>query len=122
HGITTVREPGSFNGLDWTKWHQQQAEKNTIVSPRIIPYAGFGMGAESPIFGPNQARDWVRGIKKQGAAGIKFFGATPKVMAAALDEAKQQDLGTMMHHAQLNVVGTNVVDSARLGLGSMEHW
>lgn len=122
HGITTVREPGSFNGLDWTKWHQQQAEKNTIVSPRIIPYAGFGMGAESPIFGPNQARDWVRGIKKQGAAGIKFFGATPKVMAAALDEAKQQGLGTMMHHAQLNVVGTNVVDSARLGLGSMEHW
>ena len=31
HGITTVREPGSFNGLNWTKWHQQQAEKNSIV-------------------------------------------------------------------------------------------
>lgn len=122
HGITTVREPGSFNGLDWTKWHEQQAAKNAIVSPRIIPYAGFGMGSEQPIFGAKQARDWVKGIKKQGASGIKFFGATPKVMAAALDEANKQGLGTMMHHAQLNVVGTNVVDSARLGLGSMEHW
>jgi len=122
HGITTVREPGSFNGLDWTKWHQQQADKNAIVSPRIIPYAGFGMGADEPIFGPKQARDWVKSIKKQGATGIKFFGATPKVMAAALDEAKQQGLSTMMHHAQLNVLGTNVIDSARLGLDSMEHW
>ncbi|MDT7526218.1 amidohydrolase family protein [Pseudidiomarina sp. GXY010] len=122
HGITTVREPGSFNGLAWTKWHQQQSQSNQIVAPRIIPFVGFGMGAEEPIFTAEQARTWVRQIKQQGAAGIKFFGATPKVMAAALDEAKQQQLGSMMHHAQLNVVRTNVVDSARLGLGSMEHW
>lgn len=122
HGITTVREPGSFNGLEWTKWHQQQAADNSIVAPRIIPYVGYGMGAEEPIFKPEQARDWVRGIKRQGASGIKFFGARPEIIAAALDEAEKQGLGTMMHHAQLNVVRTNVVDSARLGLDSMEHW
>lgn len=122
HGITTVREPGSFNGLEWTKWHQQQAESNAIVAPRIIPFVSFGMGAEEPIFNGEQARAWVRQVKQQGAAGIKFFGATPKVMAAALDEAKQQQLGTMMHHAQLSVVRTNVLDSARMGLDSMEHW
>lgn len=122
HGITTVREPGSFNGLEWTKWHQQQAESNAIVAPRIIPFVSFGMGAEEPIFNGEQARAWVRHVKQQGAAGIKFFGATPKVMAAALDEAKQQQLGTMMHHAQLSVVRTNVLDSARMGLDSMEHW
>ncbi|RUO57939.1 amidohydrolase [Pseudidiomarina insulisalsae] len=122
HGITTVREPGSFNGLDWTRWHQQQAQNNTIVSPRIIPYVGYGMNANEPIFKAEQAREWVRDIKRQGAAGIKFFGARPEIIAAALDEAQQQNLGTMMHHAQLNVVRTNVVDSARLGLGSMEHW
>ncbi|WP_411360311.1 amidohydrolase family protein [Pseudidiomarina salilacus] len=122
HGITTVREPGSFNGLDWTKWHQQQSAENTIVAPRIIPYAGFGMGSSEPIFTAEQAREWVRDIKRQGAAGIKFFGARPQIIAAALDEAKQQELGTMMHHAQLNVVRTDVVDSARMGLGSMEHW
>lgn len=122
HGITTVREPGSFNGLEWTKWHQEQAASNSIVSPRIIPYLGYGMNSDEPIFKPEQAREWVRDIKQKGAEGIKFFGARPEIMAAALDEAEKQDLGTMMHHAQLNVVRTNVVDSARLGLDSMEHW
>ncbi|RUO75693.1 amidohydrolase family protein [Pseudidiomarina taiwanensis] len=122
HGITTVREPGSFNGLGWVQWHQQRAEDNRIVSPRIIPYVGFGMGSEEPIFTAEQARDWVREVKRKGAAGIKFFGATPRVMAAALDEANKQQLGTMMHHAQLNVVRTNVLDSARQGLTTMEHW
>ncbi len=122
HGVTTVREAGSFNGIEWTLWHRDQAQKNTIVAPRVIPYVGFGMGAKEPIVTAKQARNWVKGVKREGAAGIKFFGATPTVMAAALDEAQQQGLGTMMHHAQLNVVRTNVVDSARMGLDSMEHW
>jgi len=122
HGITTVREPGSFNGLAWTLKHAKAAAANTIVAPRIVPYVGFGQGLGQPVFNPDQARKWVQDIKKAGAAGIKFFGATPTIMAAALDEAKKQQLGTMMHHAQLNVMRTNVVDSARMGLTSMEHW
>lgn len=122
HGITTVREPGSFNGLDWTLKHVKAAEENHIVAPRIIPYVGFGQGLGQPVFSPDQARSWVKDIKQRGAAGIKFFGATPPIIAAALDEAKQQQLGTMMHHAQLNVMRTNVLDSARMGLDSMEHW
>jgi imidazolonepropionase-like amidohydrolase len=122
HGITTVREPGSFNGLDWVLDHVERSESNEIVAPRIIPYLGFGMGADKPIFTPKQARKWVKQAAKDGAKGIKFFGATPKVMEAALDEAKQQGLGTMMHHAQLNVMSMNVLDSARLGLTTMEHW
>ncbi|RUO28056.1 amidohydrolase [Aliidiomarina sedimenti] len=122
HGITTVREPGSFNGLDWTLEHAQRAERGEIAAPRIIPYVGFGQGSVEPIITAEQARDWVRHIKSEGASGIKFFGAPPRVIAAALDEAEQQELGTMMHHAQLNVVRTNVLDSARMGLDSMEHW
>ena len=121
HGITTIREPGSFNGLDWVKWHQQRAADNRITAPRIVPYVGFGMGREEPIYTAEQARDWVRYIKSQGAAGIKFFGASRRVMEAALDEANKQGLGTMMHHAQLNVKSMNALDSARLGLTSMEH-
>ncbi|MFT6954089.1 MAG: imidazolonepropionase-like amidohydrolase, partial [Glaciecola sp.] len=122
HGITTVREPGSFNGLDWVLDHVERSAKNTIVAPRIIPYLGFGMGSDSPIFTTKQARDWVKRAAKQGAKGVKFFGATPKIMEAALDEAKKQNLGTMMHHAQLNVMSMNALDSARLGLTTMEHW
>ncbi len=122
HGVTTVREPGSFRGLEWTLDHAARAERNEIAAPRIIPYASFGMGSKEPIVTAEQSRSWVRGIHKRGAHGIKFFGATPQVIAAALDEAKQLGLGTMMHHAQLNVVRTNALDSARMGLGSLEHW
>lgn len=122
HGITTIREPGSFNGVSWTMRHVKAANDNSIIAPRIIPYIGFGQGLSKPVFSPEQARSWVRDIKKAGAAGIKFFGAPKAIISAALDEAKKQQLGTMMHHAQLNVMQTNVLDSARMGLTSMEHW
>jgi len=122
HGITTVREPGSFNGIDWVMDHVQRSQANTIVAPRIVPYVGFGMGMEEPINTPSQARKWVKSIAKQGAKGIKFFGAPPEIMKAALNEAKKQGLGSMMHHAQLEVTNMNVVDSAKLGLTTMEHW
>ncbi|MBT0585571.1 amidohydrolase family protein [Alteromonas oceanisediminis] len=122
HGITTVREPGSFNGIDWVMDHVERSQKNQIVAPRIIPYLGFGMGSTSPIATPKQAREWMRSAKQQGAQGVKFFGASPAIMKAALDEAEKQGLGTMMHHAQLNVMSMNALDSARLGLTTMEHW
>ncbi|MBO1256466.1 amidohydrolase family protein [Alteromonas sp. 5E99-2] len=122
HGITTVREPGSFNGLDWVMDHVERSEKNTIVAPRIVPYLGFGLGAKSPILSTTDARNWVKEAKRKGAKGIKFFGANRAIIKAALDEAKTQQLGTMMHHAQLNVVKTDALDSARLGLTTMEHW
>ena len=122
HGITTIREAGSFNGPDWVKAHQKRSERNEIAAPRIVPYTGFGMDSEKPVITPAQARDWVQQAARQGAAGIKFFGAEPAVMKAALEEAKKQGLGSMMHHAQLNVAHWNVLDSARAGLGTMEHF
>lgn len=122
HGITTVREPGSFNGLDWTLKHQKQSQNNDITAPRIVPYVGFGMDWDKEITTPEETRRWVRHVADKGAQGIKFFGLPRPMMEAALDEANKQGLGTMMHHAQLNVVGTNALDSARLGLTSMEHW
>jgi len=122
HGITTIREPGSFNGLDWVQKQQRRSEKSQITAPRIVPYVGFGQGAEEPFQTPQQARQWVRDIADQQAAGIKFFGAPPEIMEAALDEANKQNLGTAMHHAQLDVVQWNVLDSARAGLTTMEHW
>lgn len=122
HGITTIREPGSFNGSQWVLPQVNQAQANLITAPRIIPYQGFGMESNSAITTPEEARNWVKLTKSKGYAGIKFFGAPPDIMQAALDEAKKQELGTMMHHAQLNVMRTNVLDSARLGLTTMEHW
>ena len=122
HGITTVREPGSFNGLDWVLDHQKRSGENTIAAPRIVPYVGFGMGRDKPINTPDQARKWVREVANKGASGIKFFGAHPDIMKAALDEAAKRGLGSAMHHAQLDVAHMNALDSARLGLTTMEHW
>ncbi len=122
HGITTIRDPSCGNGLDWCLDQQGRSAKNEITAPRIHAYPAFGMGRDEPISTPQQARDWVRKVARQGAQGIKFFGASPVVMEAALDEAGKQELGTAMHHAQLAVTGVNVLTSARWGLTTMEHW
>lgn len=122
HGITTIREPGSFNGLDWVQTQQERSARNEIIAPRIVPYVGFGEGSDGPILTPDDARKWVQDIAARGAAGIKLFGASPDVMTATLDEARIRGLGTAMHHAQMDVARWNVLDSARAGLTTMEHW
>jgi len=122
HGITTIREPGSFNGLDWVAAHQVRSTRNEIAAPRIVPYVAFGQGESGPFLTEEDTRAWVKKIARQGASGIKFFGAPANIMRAALDEAGKQRLGSMMHHAQLDVVNWNALDSARAGLTSMEHW
>ncbi len=121
HGITTVREP-SGRGLEWTLKLKRASENNEIVAPRIFAYTGFGQGSKSPISTTEMARNWVRENAKKGADGIKFFGAAPEIMAAALDENKKLGLGSACHHAQTDVARWNVLNSARAGLTSMEHW
>jgi imidazolonepropionase-like amidohydrolase len=122
HGITTVRDPGSGNGADWTLEHRDKSARNEITAPRLYTYVRFGMDSESPIVTPEDARSWVRYIAERGADGIKFGGAAPEILQAALDEAKKQGLGTAMHHAQLYVARANALDSATWGLTTMEHW
>nr|WKN40303.1 amidohydrolase family protein [Tunicatimonas sp. TK19036] len=122
HGITTVRDPGSGNGLDWTLDQKEKSANNTITAPRIQAYSFFGQGLEDGVNTPEEARTWVQDIADRGADGIKFFGARPDIMEAALDEAKKQNLRSACHHAQLNVAWLNVLNTARMGLTSMEHW
>ncbi|MGB5435508.1 MAG: amidohydrolase family protein [Maribacter sp.] len=121
HGITTVREP-SGRGADFTLDLKQKSARNEIVAPRIMAYIGFGEGSDTPITTPDMAREWVHNNAKKGADGIKFFGAEPEIMDAALRENKKLGLRSACHHAQLNVARWNVLHSARAGLTSMEHW
>ncbi|WP_298313649.1 amidohydrolase family protein [uncultured Aquimarina sp.] len=121
HGITTVREP-SGRGIDWTLKLKKASERNEIVAPRIYAYTGFGQGNKEPISTMEMARNWVRENAKKGADGIKFFGAAPEIMKAALDENKKLGLGSACHHAQTDVARWNVLNSARAGLTTMEHW
>jgi hypothetical protein len=122
HGITTVRDPGSGSGLDWTLEHKKLSAQNLITAPRIRAYNTFGTGSKEPIHTPEQARAWVNENKAKGADGIKFFGAAPEIMDAALRENKRLGLRAACHHAQLGVARWNVVQSAAAGLTTMEHW
>ena len=128
HGVTTVREP-SGRGIDWTLDLKKRSAANSITAPRIFAYTGFGQTSNSfnplddmPISTPELARKWVRANAARGADGIKFFGAEPEIMTAALDENKKLGLRSAMHHAQMSVARWNVLHSARAGLTSMEHW
>jgi len=124
HGITTVRDTGSVMGLEWTVGQSERAARNEIAAPDIIPYAMFpGTAvAQFEISSEEGARAWVRAVKKRGAKGVKLRGGTAEALAAVYDEAQKQGMGTASHHDQNGVYHMNVLDSARLGLDSMEHW
>ncbi|WP_339877293.1 amidohydrolase family protein [uncultured Algoriphagus sp.] len=122
HGVTTVRDPSAGNGLDWVLDQKKRSLANEITAPRIYAYTAFGQGAETAITTDEQARAWVNDNAKKGADGIKFFGANPEVMEAAISENKKIGLRSAMHHQQLDVARWNVLNSARAGLTSMEHW
>lgn len=122
HGVTTVRDPACGNGLDWVLDQRKRSASNEITAPRIFAYTVFGQGSKQPISTPEMARAWVRDNAAKGADGIKFFGAAPDLMKAALDENKKLGLRSACHHAQLAVARWNALHSAKAGLTSMEHW
>ncbi|MCH7715111.1 MAG: amidohydrolase family protein [Gemmatimonadetes bacterium] len=123
HGVTTIRDPGSGNGVDWTLEESRRSAANEIVAPRIFVYVRPGSGWDAgPIDTPETAREYVRWAADRGIDGLKLGSYDPDIMAALIDEAKQHGLGTQAHLAQTGVARMNVLDAARLGLGSMEHW
>jgi len=122
HGITTVRDVSAGNGLSWVLSEKKRSAENKIVAPRILAYTAFGQGSKKEIVTAQDARDWVNENAKNGADGIKFFGASPEVMDAAIRENKRIGLRSCAHHAQTDVARWNVISSARAGMTSMEHW
>lgn len=122
HGITTIRDPAAGNGLEWTLEEKKLSNENKITAPRIFAYTTFGQGSKQTIATPEQAIAWVDENAKKGADGIKFFGAAPQIMDAAIRENKKLGLRSACHHAQMDVARWNVLNSARAGLTSMEHW
>jgi imidazolonepropionase-like amidohydrolase len=127
HGVTTIRDPGSMNGVDWTLSERERSAKNQIVAPRIFAYVRPGTGWDKgQVTTPDIAREYVRWAKQKGADGFKIIGGDsifdPEILSALLDEAKKLQIGSTTHMAQTGVVRTNVIQAARMGMGSMEHW
>ncbi|WP_084500310.1 amidohydrolase family protein [Brevibacterium album] len=122
HGVTTVREVGCLNGLDFTLHEAERSADDAITAPRILPNPVFGLGGRGPITAPEEAIEWVRGIAGRGAAGVKFFGAEPGAFEAALREINELGLDSACHHEQRRVRQVNAMTTARWGLRSVEHW
>ena len=57
HGITTIRDPGSMEGIDTIVAHARLSADNKISAPTIIPYAVAGANT------PDEAHALVRRLK-----------------------------------------------------------
>lgn len=125
HGVTTVRGVSFYFGPGTPDLSDAaRSAANTIVAPRLVPYAVFGdKWTKGTPDTPEGARIWVRWAKAQGYDGVKFFnGQTPSVLAAALDEAKKQKLGTVAHLGQMGAAQVNARKAVQLGLGGVTHF
>jgi len=123
HGVTSVRETGCFNGLSWTLEQKKASAEGRIDAPTIYAYAPFPATTDyvKSINTPEQAANWVEAVKQAGADGIKFFGAPPAIMKAALEKCSELGLRSCCHHAQLAVGRMNALQTAGWGLTSTEH-
>ncbi|MFK7829561.1 MAG: amidohydrolase family protein [Congregibacter sp.] len=124
HGITTIRGV-SAGPLNWTLNERERSARNEIVAPRIFAYHVPGQGEDwkgGAITTPEKAREWIRWAKRKGIDGIKIFNHPPAVLAALLDEANSNDLGSVAHLSQLMVGETNARQAVGMGLGTVTHF
>ena len=113
HGITTVREPGSGEGVDTTVAHARLSSENRIAAPTIIPYVT--VEADSP----DSARARIRRAKARLAQGLKIFINRPDVWDAIADEARKNNLPIA---TDLKIQEADAIRAAQLGVRTLEHW
>ena len=115
HGITSIREPGCGNGIEWCASERKRSDANAITAPRIFPYVLLRRRQRHA----DRARRTKRALgarhKAKGALGMKCFGYRPDILEAAFDELKKQGMRSACHHAQLDVARVNVLDHRALG-------
>ncbi|MCP4726376.1 MAG: amidohydrolase family protein [bacterium] len=116
HGITTMREVGTRFGLETLIDQRNKSWNNEITAPRILAYHTVRGGT------PEQVRETIRRNAAAGVDGVKMFGFSPKLYEAILDEANKLGLRTACHLSQSAVGRSNMLDLARMGLTTMEHW
>jgi imidazolonepropionase-like amidohydrolase len=117
HGVTTVRGVPLGGNNEFAVSEKQRSERNEIVAPRIFNYQRPGS-----VSTPEAARAWVQNAAKTGVDGLKLGAQLPDIMAALLDEAKKQGLGSTAHLQQSGVAQMNAITAARLGLGTVTHF
>jgi imidazolonepropionase-like amidohydrolase len=122
HGVTTVRGV-SLGSQNLAVREKERSAKNEIVAPRIFNYQRPGSGWDGGrMDSPEQARAYVRWAAANGIDGLKLGAERPEIMAALLDEAKKNGLGSTAHLGQTGVAQMNAIKAARLGLGTVTHF
>jgi imidazolonepropionase-like amidohydrolase len=125
HGVTTARGV-PFGPIDWSLNERARSAANKIVAPRLfsyhVPFTGEGGWDASKLQTPETAREWVRWAKGKGIDGLKMMSFDPEIMAALLDEAKKNNLGSTAHLGQMGLARMNALQASRLGLGAMTHY
>lgn len=124
HGITTVRGVPS-GALEFSLAEKARSARNEIVAPRMFAYHTLGSGEryeDVKILTPDAAREWVRYVAREGVDGLKLGSHRPAIMAALIEEAREQGLGTTAHLGQMGVAQMNAQDAARLGLDTVTHY
>ena len=133
HGVTTIRDPGCLNGVDWCLEARARSAANRIVAPRIFAYIaavanpgamGLSVGGGYPgaLQTPDDFRKFVAWTAEKGADGFKVLALDPELMTTLLTEAKRQGLGVAAHLSQLMVARFNALQAAKAGLTTLEHW
>ena len=125
HGVTSVRGVGFGSGPNDPSIEQKRrSADNAITAPRLFAYTVPGATwTGGPVQTPEQGRAWTRWAKAQGYDGIKFFNSEdPATLAAILDEAEQQGLGTVAHLGQRGVGQVNARKAVELGLDGITHF
>jgi hypothetical protein len=122
HGITTVRGV-PFASFAYSIAEKNRSAKNEITAPRYVVYQRPGTGwDQGAVTSPEKARQWVQWLKQNGGDGLKLGAERPEIMAALLDEAKKQNLGSTAHLQQTGVALMNADEATRLGLGTVTHF
>ena len=125
HGVTTVR------GVPLAPPEVASSEKNRsaaneIAAPRILNYQTMGAGwTGGPVDSPEKARLWVRWAATHNIDGIKFFNRpeeTPDIIAAAIDEAHKNKMGTVAHLSQTGVANFNARNAGDAHLDTVTHY
>jgi N-acyl-D-aspartate/D-glutamate deacylase len=76
HGITSIRDPGCGNGIDFLRQRSARSAGNRIVAPRIFPYAALGLGSAQPIATPSRRAPGCAWRRRRACSAMKCFGAT----------------------------------------------
>src|SRR5262245_27380069 len=122
HGVTTVRGV-PMAAHDFTVSERARAAKDEIVAPHVINYQRPGSGWNGgAVTTPEKAREWVRWGAANGLDGLKLGAEEPAIMAALLDEAKKNNMGSTAHLQQTGVAQMNAIKAARLGLQTVTHF